>query len=78
MPSKISAHDGRYALDCWEKEEDVDEPEGASAREFGDDIETLKRRAKVLINSGRFQYVELSRYDHEQGDWFNMFTFSPE
>ena len=68
----IRPDDGQYALDCWFS---VDDEGESAATEYCDQIAPLKARASILINAGRFRYVELSRWNADKDDWDTLETF---
>lgn len=70
----IRHDDGRYGLDCWEKESDECEP----ATEFSDDLNALYQRAALIINAGRYKYLVLSEWRADLDDWLELDIFRPD
>jgi hypothetical protein len=74
MPA-LEHRNGQYALHCWLTA--IDEVAFDSA-EYSETIEPLRARAATILPTGRFEYVELNRWNEASGEWDNIEVFESD
>jgi hypothetical protein len=61
----INSRDGRFCLECWFDEESEEEPDMV---EFSDDLRELTDRMNAVVKAGRFEFIQLSRWEGFDSD----------
>lgn len=67
--SAIKHNDGQYALHCWLSAENEGE---CDSTDYAESIAPLKARAAIILKGGRYEYLEINRWNATENDWDNL------